>query len=321
MAEKPGSNTGLEKELKLPTSFEARTDHEKKKVQISSPLGKSVTIDMDAFASVANVIKTFWTGKRGSLEPGTTLKIEDPFSGKSTTVVASAISDVAAALELVTKPGKYAPDHKAAEEPGESKTPGSATKTKAKSEPPKRRGRPPKQAVAEMSAPVAKPPAKRGRPKKQDAAPASAAHPKSGKAAGKTTKTVPESASRGVPPMPGWFKTKFQDRYSADAGELGAFELVRTPLALQAKGSKYVAGKAPGVEGPIEWGYEVVSKKYGHVAWVIARDEKKLFLTGIPNDAEAPQPQRVIDGVIARIIAKALPKAAASGGKKRGKVA
>jgi hypothetical protein len=117
----PIMSIGLASENKLPKAYSATTHHDGKKVSISSE-GRSATIDTNSFASVANILSAFSPSGETSLAPGATLVLKDEFSGRSISIVASAIIDVATVLKLfVVGEGKYLPEYE-----GEGETVGSA---------------------------------------------------------------------------------------------------------------------------------------------------------------------------------------------------
>lgn len=119
--------TGLEQERKLPSGFSAKTDFGQGTMEISRAGTGSVTIEMNSFSSVANVLADIWPDEVPRLEPGSTIRITDGFTGNSSSIVAGAFRDVAAVIgALVTKPGKYLP-----KAPEESKATSKARKGKA----------------------------------------------------------------------------------------------------------------------------------------------------------------------------------------------
>lgn len=105
---------GLEDETELPSQFTAVTNFDTETVEIEGPDGNSAVIALGSFASVANILATFSGEHAETLAPGSTLRIEDTFSGRSTTITASSISDAAAAISLITKSGGNAPSYETA---------------------------------------------------------------------------------------------------------------------------------------------------------------------------------------------------------------
>ncbi len=107
---------GLASENRLPEAYEAKTHDDGLKVTIQSGSKHKTVINTNSFASVANILSAFSPDGKASLQPGATLAIKDEFSGRSITIVASAIGDVAAALKaFVVQEGEYLPAYEESE--------------------------------------------------------------------------------------------------------------------------------------------------------------------------------------------------------------
>jgi len=304
---------------------------------------------MNSYASVANVLSGLWPDGDAALEPGSTLLIEDNFSGRKATVVAAAVPDVAAVIKgLVTKPGKYVPeDGKASAAPAKQEAKAATAETaaapvkKKKDRREETRKRTEKRraaraaaklaaasesAKAEPSTPQAKEsaapektpaPAKKTPPAaKKAATPASkakAAGKGKGATAAKSGNQKPRPA--GIPKMPRWLESAHKDREDTDDGEGGKIELSRTAIGLGKKGFKEVLGPAKGDEPDVAWGYDVRSGGE-HVAWLIAKPQQGFVIAGVEAFEYRPSEHKMLGGAVARLQAMIIPKHKASRGAK-----
>lgn len=291
---KAADNTrrGLEEEHKLPDAFTAKTDLKTGTVQIARRGGGKVTIPMNSFASVANVLAELWPGEKPTLEARSTLKITDGFSNRSATITAGALKDVAAALEgLVTKKGKDLPSEEI-QAPSRRKKAAGMTKPAAAS----------KKAPTKASS-SKKPAGKPAKAKADEAITAPAPAVKAAKAQAERPRAALPSPDSG-PDMPSWLAA-LDDTYHRDYGEGISLDLVRARILLEEPKSRNVTGRAGAKDEPAAWGYEVISDGR-HVAWVIAESERSFVITGVPD--YEPSVHRVIPGLIARLSVSVLPR-------------
>lgn len=322
--------SGLPEEKPLPQGFSARSDFDTGSVTISK--GKeSVSIGMGSYASVANLLHELWPDPAPSLAPGATLMISDGFSGKSTSVLVSALSDAAAVLKAFVVKG----DEPAAVAPAKAKVP---SKKAAPPEPPaavagiqqeegkasvvtRKRAKKPAAAPSRSKASAAP----KEEPKRETAPPA-AAKPATGKPAAKATpaakpkspakpkpaasaKPASKATAKSMPAQetPAWFAA-FKKHLEADDGSGGVAELVKCGLVMDPERVNHVRGKAKDDREATGWGYEVLSGGK-HVAWVIAADHDKLIVTDVVGDPEyVPSKHKQMAGVMARLTAIVMPK-------------
>lgn len=101
---------GLATEHRLPEAFKAKTNSDADTVEIKKLHHKPINVAVNSFASIANLLAMFSPEGEPTLDPGHTIRIADDFSGKSVTVTANAILDVAVALQaFAVHRGKYKP--------------------------------------------------------------------------------------------------------------------------------------------------------------------------------------------------------------------
>lgn len=279
--------------------------------------GGKVGIAASSYDSVSNVLNGLWPEGTPSLRPGATLVITDGFTGRSASVLASALPDVVAVLNaFVVAEESPAADQAASETAVRQEEGKAAVRTrKREGKPAPAPARQPKAAAAKADAPVAAPPPEAPPEVVAAPAPAAAAAPapavrKSAPKAKGKAKAKPRAkaaVSLKAHEMPEWF-VPFGNKVKVDDGQGGTANLVKCGLQLDTGRVNHVKGRSKNPDKATGWGYEVLSGGK-RVAWIIAAAPDKLVVTDVVGDpAYVPSKHKHLDGVSSRLTAIVMPK-------------